>query len=54
VLDAAHTERIGLVDQVLPRSTFEKDGRRVARALSGVPPARGCGFATPAGDPPIG
>jgi enoyl-CoA hydratase len=34
VLDAAHAERIGLVDQVLPRSTFEEDWRRVARALS--------------------
>jgi enoyl-CoA hydratase len=33
MLDAAHAERIGLVDQVLPRPTFEKDWRRVARAL---------------------
>jgi enoyl-CoA hydratase len=37
VLDALHAERIGLVDQVLPRSTFEDDWRRVARALSGRP-----------------
>jgi enoyl-CoA hydratase len=37
VLDAADAERIGLIDQVLPRSTFEQDWRRVARALSGRP-----------------
>ena len=37
VLDAAAAERIGLVDQVLPRSTFEEDWRRVARALSARP-----------------
>jgi len=37
VLDAAHAERIGLIDQVLPRSTFDEDWRRVARALSGRP-----------------
>jgi enoyl-CoA hydratase/carnithine racemase len=34
VLDAADAERIGLIDQVLPRSTFDEDWRRVARALS--------------------
>jgi enoyl-CoA hydratase/carnithine racemase len=37
VLDAAQAERIGLIDQVLPRSTFEQDWRRVARALSARP-----------------
>ena len=37
VLDAAQAERIGLVDQVLPRSTFDEDWRRVARALSARP-----------------
>jgi enoyl-CoA hydratase len=37
VLDAVHAERIGLIDQVLPRSTFDEDWRRVARALSGRP-----------------
>jgi enoyl-CoA hydratase/carnithine racemase len=37
VLDAAHAERIGLIDQVLPRSTFDEDWRQVARTLSGRP-----------------
>jgi enoyl-CoA hydratase len=37
VLDAVDAERIGLIDQVLPRSTFEQDWRRVARALSARP-----------------
>jgi len=37
VLDAVHAERIGLIDQVLPRSTFDEDWRRVARALSARP-----------------
>ena len=37
VLDAVHAERIGLIDQVLPRSTFDEDWRRVARALSTRP-----------------
>jgi enoyl-CoA hydratase len=37
VLDAVHAERIGLIDQVLPRSTFDQDWRRVARALSTRP-----------------
>src|SRR5580693_3684197 len=33
-LNAVEAERIGLIDQVLPRSTFDEDWRRVARALS--------------------
>jgi enoyl-CoA hydratase len=37
VLDAVHAERIGLIDQVLPRSTFDEDWRRVAKALSARP-----------------
>jgi enoyl-CoA hydratase len=37
VLDAERAESIGLIDQVLPRSTFEEDWRRVARALSARP-----------------
>jgi enoyl-CoA hydratase/carnithine racemase len=37
VLDAAHAERIGLIDQVLPRASFDEDWRRVARTLSGRP-----------------
>jgi enoyl-CoA hydratase len=37
VLDAVHAERIGLIDQVLPRSTFDEDWRRVAKALSSRP-----------------
>jgi enoyl-CoA hydratase len=37
VLDAAEAERMGLVDRVLPRSTFEEDWRRVARALANHP-----------------
>lgn len=37
VLDAVHAERIGLIDQVMPRSTFDEDWRRVARALSARP-----------------
>jgi enoyl-CoA hydratase len=37
VLDAAEAERIGLVDRVLPRSTFDEDWRRVARALATRP-----------------
>jgi len=37
VLDAVHAERIGLIDQVLPRSSFDEDWRRVARALSARP-----------------
>ncbi|MGH3557124.1 MAG: enoyl-CoA hydratase/isomerase family protein [Mycobacterium sp.] len=36
-LDAAEAERLGLIDQVLPRSTFEEDWRRVARALATRP-----------------
>src|ERR1700739_1143538 len=37
VLDASEAESIGLIDQVLPRSTFDEDWRRVARALSARP-----------------
>lgn len=37
VLDAAEAERLGLIDRVLPRSTFEKDWRRMARALAARP-----------------
>jgi enoyl-CoA hydratase/carnithine racemase len=37
VLDAAEAERLGLIDRVLPRSTFEDDWRRVARALATRP-----------------
>jgi enoyl-CoA hydratase/carnithine racemase len=37
VLDAAEAERIGLVDRVLPRSTFDDDWRRLARALATRP-----------------
>src|SRR5580693_2822106 len=36
-LNAVEAERIGLIDQVLPRSTFDEDWRRVARALSTRP-----------------
>src|ERR1700743_1676293 len=51
VLDAVHAERIGLIDQVLPRSTFDEDWRRVARALSGRPAGeikRGIAWGLPA------
>ena len=34
VLDAAEAQRIGLVDQVLPRATFEADWRSLARSLA--------------------
>jgi enoyl-CoA hydratase len=37
VLDAAEAERLGLIDRVLPRSSFEEDWRRVARALATRP-----------------
>jgi enoyl-CoA hydratase len=37
VLDAAEAESMGLVDRVLPRSTFDEDWRRVARALATRP-----------------
>jgi enoyl-CoA hydratase len=37
VLDATHAERIGLVDLVFPRSSFDDDWRRVARTLTGRP-----------------
>ena len=34
VLDAAEAERIGLVDRVLPRQSFERDWRRIAKSLA--------------------
>ncbi|QUR68883.1 enoyl-CoA hydratase/isomerase family protein [Mycobacterium spongiae] len=34
VLDAAEAERIGLVDRVLPRASFEQDWRKIAHALA--------------------
>src|SRR4029078_1120426 len=34
VLDAAEAERIGLVDKLLPRASFEDDWRAVARTLA--------------------
>jgi enoyl-CoA hydratase/carnithine racemase len=37
VLDAADAESMGLVDRVLPRSTFDEDWRQVARALATRP-----------------
>jgi enoyl-CoA hydratase/carnithine racemase len=37
VLDAAEAERIGLIDRVLPRSTFQEEWQRVARALATRP-----------------
>jgi enoyl-CoA hydratase/carnithine racemase len=37
VLDAAEAERIGLVDKVLPRSSFDSEWRALARALAGRP-----------------
>jgi enoyl-CoA hydratase len=37
VLDAAEAERIGLIDRVLPRSTFQEEWRRVAQALATRP-----------------
>jgi enoyl-CoA hydratase/carnithine racemase len=37
VLDAAEAERIGLVDKVLPRASFEVEWRALARALAGRP-----------------
>ncbi|MFD0901966.1 enoyl-CoA hydratase/isomerase family protein [Actinomadura sediminis] len=38
-LDAAEAERVGLVDRVVPRATFEQDWRALARSLA-HPPAR--------------
>jgi enoyl-CoA hydratase/carnithine racemase len=37
VLDAAEAERIGLVDRVLPRASFDDDWRGIARALATRP-----------------
>lgn len=37
VLDAAGAERIGLVDQVLPRESFDDDWRAIARSLATRP-----------------
>ncbi|WP_422746090.1 enoyl-CoA hydratase/isomerase family protein [Mycobacterium sp. WMMD1722] len=37
ILDAAAAERIGLVDAVLPRSTFDAEWRAVARQLASRP-----------------
>jgi enoyl-CoA hydratase len=37
VLDAAEAERIGLIDRVLPRSSFEDGWRQLARALATRP-----------------
>ena len=37
VLDAAEAERIGLVDRVLPRASFDEDWRAIARALASRP-----------------
>lgn len=37
VLDAAGAERIGLVDRVLPRESFDEDWRAIARSLATRP-----------------
>jgi enoyl-CoA hydratase/carnithine racemase len=37
VLDAAEAERIGLVDRVLPRASFDDDWRAIARSLATRP-----------------
>ena len=37
VLDAAAAERIGLVDRVLPRDSFDEDWRAIARAMASRP-----------------
>jgi enoyl-CoA hydratase/carnithine racemase len=37
VLDAAGAERIGLVDEVVPRASFEADWRALARSLANGP-----------------
>ncbi|MET9090017.1 enoyl-CoA hydratase/isomerase family protein [Streptomyces sp. NPDC004237] len=39
VLDAAEAERVGLVDRVVPRASFETEWRAVARALATGPAA---------------
>lgn len=37
VLDAAEAERIGLVDKVLPRASFDSEWRPIAKTLAGRP-----------------
>ena len=37
MLGAAEAERIGLVDRVLPRASFDEDWRAIARALATRP-----------------
>ena len=37
MLDAAEAERIGLVDRVLPRESFEADWRAIAQSLATRP-----------------
>ncbi|MBX7434991.1 enoyl-CoA hydratase/isomerase family protein [Mycobacterium sp. Y57] len=37
IVDAAEAERIGLIDQVLPRASFGEQWRTIARALAGRP-----------------
>jgi enoyl-CoA hydratase len=37
VLDAAEAERIGLVDKVLPRASFDEDWRAIAKSLATRP-----------------
>ena len=37
VLDATEAERVGLVDRVLPRETFDEDWRAIARSLATRP-----------------
>jgi enoyl-CoA hydratase len=37
VLDAAEAERVGLVDRVLPRESFDQDWRAIARSLATRP-----------------
>jgi enoyl-CoA hydratase len=39
VLDAAEAERIGLIDRVVPRASFDDDWRAVARSLATRPAA---------------
>ncbi|MDN4521936.1 enoyl-CoA hydratase/isomerase family protein [Mycolicibacterium austroafricanum] len=37
ILDAADAERIGLIDQVIPRASFDEQWRLVARSLASAP-----------------
>jgi enoyl-CoA hydratase/carnithine racemase len=39
ILDAAEAQRVGLVDVVVPRASFEDEWRTVARALAAAPAA---------------